>query len=149
MFDALLEGNKRVAIIAVHGSSMDLIFRERNLGYFSEPYDPDVTRRALQLVETAAYDLMAVYQQEYDDTLHRSSPLSPDALRAAKGHIEAFATLSRAVREFWNQYRTILIFAPDHGAHLDPVSGHGDHGEDIPEDMHLFHCYGLIPSGTR
>ncbi|MDI6739578.1 MAG: hypothetical protein QME74_04355 [Candidatus Edwardsbacteria bacterium] len=38
----------------------------------------------------------------------------------------------------------MLIFAPDHGAHLDPATGKGVHGDDIPEDMLVtrFFCAG-------
>jgi hypothetical protein len=143
MFDVLVRGNKRVAIVAVRDSSIDLIFRGRNLDYFSEPYDPDVRERTLQLVQQAEHDVIVAYQQEYDDTLHKTTPFSDACVRAAKNHLDAFAALAGAVRESWGQYRRALVFAPDHGAHIDPNSGHGDHGEDIPEDMHIFHCYGL------
>jgi len=43
----------------------------------------------------------------------------------------------------------VLVFAPDHGAHIDPSSGKGDHGLDIPEDMELFHCYGIHTANLR
>ncbi len=40
LFDALVRAGKKVAIIAVADSSMERIFRERDLDYFAEPYDP-------------------------------------------------------------------------------------------------------------
>jgi hypothetical protein len=146
LFDALLRGNKRVAIIAVRDSSIDLIFRGRCLDYFSETYDAEVLERALQLVQSAEHEVIVAYQQEYDDTLHRTTPLSDECIRAARNHFDAFEALSCAVRQSWGQNRRSVIFAPDHGAHIDPASGHGDHGDDSPEDMHLFHCYGLEPA---
>jgi len=146
LFDALVRGNKRVAIVAVHDSSIDLIFRGRKIDYYSESYDPDVLERTLQLVQMDEHDVIVAYQQEYDDTLHKTIPFSDECIRAARNHLEAFITLAGAVRESWGRYRRALIFAPDHGAHIDAASGHGDHGEDIPDDMHIFHCYGLEPA---
>ncbi len=38
-----------------------------------------------------------------------------------------------------------LIVAQDAlGAHINPSIGKGDHGLDIPEDMDIFHCYGIF-----
>jgi hypothetical protein len=143
LFDAVLRAKRRVAIVAVRNSSIDLIFRGRALDYFSEAYDSEVLDRALQLVRATDHDLIIAYQQEYDDTLHRTTPLSDECLRAAQNHLDAFDRLAETVRESWRPFRRALIFAPDHGAHLDPATGRGDHGENSPEDMHLFHCYGL------
>ncbi|MGE5193605.1 MAG: tyrosine-type recombinase/integrase, partial [Deltaproteobacteria bacterium] len=80
LFDAVLRAKKRVAIVAVRNSSIDLIFRGRALDYFSEAYDSEVLDRALQLVRDTDHDLIIVYQQEYDDTLHRTTPLSDECL---------------------------------------------------------------------
>jgi hypothetical protein len=44
---------------------------------------------------------------------------------------------------------TPVAFAPDHGAHINPSTGKGDHGLDIPEDMDIFHCYGIYPGGKK
>lgn len=146
LFDALIRGRKRVAIVAVRDSSIDLIFRGRNLDYYAEIYDSEVLERTLQLVQMNEHDVIVAYQQEYDDTLHKTIPLSDACIRAAKNHLDAFARLAHAASESWSSYRRVLVFAPDHGAHIDPSTGHGDHGEDIPEDMHVFHCYGLASS---
>jgi hypothetical protein len=48
----------------------------------------------------------------------------------------------------WRSCMNAIIFAPDHGAHIDSASGHGDHGVDIPEDMQLFHWYGINSAHT-
>src|SRR5258706_14345046 len=39
IFDALARAGKKVAIVAVRDSSIDLIFRERPIDYFSPTYD--------------------------------------------------------------------------------------------------------------
>jgi hypothetical protein len=123
---------------------MNRCFRERALDYYSEPYDPEVLARATTLLAADEHDVIVAYQQAYDDTLHRTWPLSPECLEAARSHLDDFATLARAACRAWRGRAWAAVFAPDHGAHLDPATGRGDHGEDVPEDMHLFHCYGVF-----
>lgn len=50
LFDVLARAGKRVAIVAVPNSSMDLIFRNRPISYFTEPDDAHVVDRALELI---------------------------------------------------------------------------------------------------
>lgn len=147
LFDALLRAGKRTAIVAVRDSSVDLIFRERPLDYFSEDYDPEVADRAEATLASDSHELVVVYQQEYDDLLHETSPHSEPCLRAVGHHAASFRRLAQAARSAWAAYDHAIVFAPDHGAHLDPRSGKGDHGLDIPEDMSLCHWYGLFAAG--
>ena len=72
LFDALARAGKRAAIVAVRDCSMDIIFRSRPIDYFTEDYDPQVTERALELVRDGNHDFIVAYNQEYDDTLHRT-----------------------------------------------------------------------------
>src|SRR5690606_5858086 len=58
LFDVLVRCNRRVAIVAVRNSSIDIIFRDRPLDYFSEPYDQEATDRALHVLESAVHDLI-------------------------------------------------------------------------------------------
>lgn len=147
LFDALLRADKRVAIVAVKGCSIDRIFRGRNIDYFSEPYDPDVTVRALSLLKENHHDVIVVYHQEYDDTMHATTSFAPEAIQAVKNHLDGFVKLSEAVDRYWQSYHRIITFTPDHGAHINPTTGKGDHGEDIPEDMELMHFYGIRRRG--
>jgi hypothetical protein len=142
-FDALLRAGKRVAMVAVHGSSMDLIFRNRPMDYFSEAYDGEVARRAMDLVTRGDHDVIAVYQQEYDDLLHKTAPTSPECLRAMRNHIGSFQEIAEAAARAWRSRRYVITFSPDHGGHVDPETGHGTHGADIPEDMDIYHCFGV------
>jgi len=142
VFDALLRAGKRVAIAAVEGSSMEVIFRGRELDYRVGADDAEVTRHALALIQEDRHDLLVVYQQEYDDTLHRSGPFSPEALRAVDNHVAAFATLARAADLGWRARSRVVLLCPDHGAHLDPDSGRGTHGLPIPEDLEVDHYLG-------
>ena len=143
LFDALLRADKRVAIVAVKDCSIDRIFRGRDLDYFSEPYDPDVTVRTLSLLKENHHDVILVYHQEYDDTMHATTPFAPEAIQAARNHLEGFIELSEAFDSYWQSYHRIISFTPDHGAHVNQTTGKGDHGEDIPEDMELTHFYGI------
>ena len=58
LFDALVRGNKRVAIAAVRDSSIDLIFRGRKVDFFSETYDAEVLERTLELVRKNEHDVI-------------------------------------------------------------------------------------------
>jgi hypothetical protein len=148
LFDRLVSAGKRVAIVAVRDSSIDRIFRGRAIDYFSERYDPEVTERTLRLLEEDRHDFVLAYHQEYDDTLHRTTPRSEEAVEALKKHVDAFVRLARAAHEHWAPYDRVLGFVPDHGAHVDPQTGKGTHGLDIPEDMEVRHFYGVFRRGA-
>jgi hypothetical protein len=144
LFDRLVQAGKKVAIVATRGSSIDRIFRERPLDYFSEDYDPQATERALQLIAARDHDLILVYHQEYDDALHRTTPGSESALEAARRHVASFVQLAQAVNRSWSAGSRMIAFAPDHGAHVNPESGRGTHGIEVPEDMDMRHFFGVF-----
>jgi hypothetical protein len=149
LFDALVRAGKSVAISAVRGSSIDLIFRNRAIDYFSEDYDADVTSRALTILEADSHEVVVVYHQEYDDQLHRTEPFSVSCRQAFRNHVSSVQRLAQAAQAAWCAHDFAFIIAPDHGAHADPESGTGDHGLNIPEDMCVSHWYGLYPSSKR
>jgi hypothetical protein len=143
LFDALARAGKRPAIVAVKDCSMDIIFRNRQIDYFTEQDDAAVFARALLLLKEDRHDFIVSYNQEYDDTLHRTRHDSPEAEAAAQRHVETFVRLWQATEEHWAGHNRALLFAPDHGAHFDAVEGKGDHGEDTPEDMDVLHFWRL------
>lgn len=145
LFDALLRAERKVAIVAVRNCSMDLIFRERAMDYFSEPYDAEVEERARALLAQGQHDVLVVYQQAYDDALHGTTPESPQALQALRDHIASFARLAAAFDRHWGNFRRAIFFTPDHGAHVDSATGRGTHGQGIPEDMFVRHFFGVRP----
>jgi hypothetical protein len=142
VFDSLSRAGRRTAIVAVRGSSIDLIFRGRPLDYLPQSDDRMVTSAALDLLARDSHDLIVAYQQEYDDALHETGPFAPNALEAVKRHAADFKDLSLAAAESWSARDWFVLFAPDHGAHVLP-DGSGDHGEDIPEDMWVRHYWGF------
>jgi len=145
LFDALARAGKKAAIVAVRGSSMDIIFRNRSTDYFTEAYDEGVTARTTELLERGEHEFIVAYHQEYDDALHRTAPDSPDALAAARRHVESYTKLCRAVEERWPGFNRVVVFAPDHGAHFDAAKGTGDHGIDIPDDVDVLHFWRVRP----
>jgi hypothetical protein len=149
LFDALVRAGKTVAVCAVRGSSIDLIFRSRAIDYFSEDYDPEATKRALAVLAADSHEIVVVYHQEYDDELHRTEPFSAACLRAFRNHLASVERFARAARTTWSAHDYAFVVAPDHGAHVDAESGVGDHGLNIPEDMCVSHWYGLERSSKR
>jgi hypothetical protein len=141
LFDAAVRARKRVAIVAVTDSSIDLMFKGRALDYFSESHDEAATARALALIAEDRHDLIVLYNQEYDDQLHLTQPFSPECVRALEHHVATVDDLAEAIHESWAGHDRAMLVAPDHGAHLDPETGRGDHGLDIPEDMRVSHWY--------
>lgn len=144
LFDAARRGGKRVAIVAVAQSSMAMIFAQRDVDYYLLPYDDEVTDKALALIQEDTYDLIVVYHQEYDDMIHDFTPEAPEAMTAAAHHIAAFDQLATAVEEHWQQHNSLIVWASDHGCHLD-WNGTGNHGEFRDEDINVVHFYGAVP----
>ena len=143
LFDALPRAGKRVAIVAVKDSSIDLIFRRRPIDYYTEEYDPEVEERVLGLLKEDDHDLILAYHQGYDDAMHGSTPTSPEAMEAFRGHLRTFERLAEAFNERHGDSNRLLAFLPDHGTHVDPVSGKGSHGTDRLEDMEVRHFWGI------
>jgi hypothetical protein len=105
--------------------------------------------RAICLVKENRHNLIIVYQQEYDDLLHKNDPFSELCVQAVTNHVNSFVIIARTAMNEWNRHNNAIIFAPDHGAHIDSASGHGDHGVNIPDDMQLFHWYGINRACTK
>lgn len=142
LFDALAREGRRTAIVAVEGSSMSKIYLGRGIDYFILPYDGEVVEKALELIQRNEHDVLAVYNQEYDDRMHQTQPESPEALQAMRNHIAAFALLAGAVEAHWAGFDTLIGFMTDHGVHLGE-DGRGTHGENIAEDLNVMHFYGV------
>lgn len=144
LFDTLPRSGKKVALVAVEGSSMALIYQNRPIDYFLEKDDQAVVKKALELIKKDEYDLISVYNQEYDDYIHEETPESEHALMAMRHHIESFAQLADAVDQYWDSHNSLVCMATDHGTHVN-WEGAGDHGEFIEADMNVVHFYGAYP----
>jgi hypothetical protein len=129
--------------VAVKNSSIDLIFRKRKIDYFSETYDEEVVERTLNLIAADQHDFILAYQQEYDDKMHATVPRSPEALRAMANHVRNFDRVARAARDRWAITPHVVAFVADHGTHIDPSTGRGTHGSDMPDDLEVRHFWGV------
>ncbi len=147
LFDSLVRAGKKTAIVAVADSSIDIIFRGRDIDYFTEKHDEGVTKRVSFLLDDNDYDFILAYHQEYDDALHATSPESEQALKALDNHISSFTEIAEKADNIWKGYNRTFLFAPDHGAHLDPDTQRGDHNQDIAEDMNVEHFFGFAKKG--
>lgn len=142
IFDALIRAGRKPAIVSVPRCSMDLIFRERQMDYFTEPDDQAVIVRALELLESGRHDFLICYQAGYDKCVHHVGPYGPEALEQVRQKVGNFERLSRKMDACWKG-RRMIAFCPDHGNHADMTTGHGDHGLDIPQDMEVTHFFGF------
>ena len=143
IFDAASKAGKKVALVAVKDCSIDLIFRERKIDYYTEKYDPEVNQRVLELLEKQDYDLIVAYNQEYDDLMHDSTPTDPEAIEAFRRHLKAFKKLADAFNKRYQDRNRVIAFLPDHGTHVDPETGKGSHGTESPDDMEVRHFWGV------
>lgn len=144
LFDAIPRSGKKAAIVAVENSSMAIIYGGRNVDYYILPYDGEVNKKALELIEMDQYDLIAVYNQEYDDMMHRTGTESAESMAAMGHHIQAFDSLAAGVKRHWKDHNTMICWATDHGIH-QMEDGRGNHGDAIGEDLNIMHFYGICP----
>lgn len=144
LFDALARAGKKVALVAVDESSMAMIFQGRDIDYYLMPYDGEAVEKGLELIAQDNYDVVIVYNQEYDDVMHDTHPESEESYRAMMHQIEAFTKLTDAVKVHWSNHDTLVVWATDHGIHTRE-DGYGDHGLYIEEDINVTHFYGAYP----
>lgn len=143
IFDVLPEAGKRCAIVSTEGDSISKIFLERNVDYFIYDSVDECNEKALQLIDEDEYDIIVLYNGDYDGNMHRWSPEGEGAMDALKANIDVFSKLHDAISEKWSGHRTLLGFCPDHGCHaLD--GGVGGHGLDMQEDMNIIHMFSFI-----
>lgn len=148
IFDALIRAGKKPCIIAVKGSSMSKIFNEREMDYYFEVYDKEVVDKALEIIKEDKYDFICIYNQEYDDAMHRTHPKSLWSKAALKRYNDSFERIANQVRESLTDHNTLLGCGPDHGVHREWYLL-GQHGKDIPKDMNIIHWYGVYPKKDK
>ena len=88
---------------------------------------------------------MAIYNGNYDSTMHKNGPESPLSLAALHANAQAFATFAALVRDNWGAHDTLMGFAMDHGCH-EIDGGCGSHGLDMEEDLNIVHRYRAFPA---
>lgn len=142
-FDALARANKKGCIVTVENQSMDILFRDRKIDYYPLKNDSEVIQKAVQLIESKKYDVICVYNQEYDDIMHRTHPKSLLAKRALRHYNQSYVKLHDAIKASYNGEKTLFATITDHGVHREWYLL-GSHGKDIEKDMNIIHFYSIL-----
>ena len=143
VFDAMIRAGKKPCIVSTGNDSMSRIFLEREMEYCIVDTPDEANAKAAALIAEDRFDLIAVYNGNYDSGMHKFGPESSEALDALRHNVRAFDTLANEVRTHWSAHRTLIAFAPDHGCH--EIDGDcGSHGLWMPEDMNIIHFYGIL-----
>ena len=143
VFDVLIRNEKKPCIVSTGNDSMSKIFLEREMDYFIVETPDEANEKALELIKEDKYDMICVYNGNYDGRMHRVGPEGEEAINALEHNINAYKTFAKAIGENWKDHKTLLGFAPDHGCH--EIDGEaGSHGLMMPEDMNIVHFYKVI-----
>ena len=142
LFDAMIRAGKRCAIVADSECSMGRVFLEREMDYFIYDTLPEVNAKACELILEDKYDLICVYNGNYDSVMHKTGTESVEALSEMRANSFAFANFYELIKNNWS-HNTLIGFAMDHGCH-DIDGSCGSHGLDMDEDLHISHRYGAL-----
>ena len=143
LFDALIKAGKKPVIIADKECSMGAIFKEREMDYFLCNTIEEINAKAAEVILEDKYDFIAIYNGNYDGTMHRYAPEGIESLCELRANSYAFAEICELVKNNWKDHNTLIGFAMDHGCH-EIDGGCGSHGLDMEEDLYIAHRYGAI-----
>lgn len=153
LFDAMIRAGKKCAIVSNPKCSLNNIYREREMDYYEGIDADEVNAIAARLILEDIYDLLVIYNGNYDFRQHRAGPEGLDALTEIKCNARAFHTFAYMIEKNWKHHNTLLGFAMDHGSHeippLEKSNGTiylGTHGDEIPEDLNVIHRYRIFPA---
>ncbi len=142
IFDEYIKAGKKCAIVSTEGDSISRIFLEREMDYFIYETEEEVNKKAFELIKEDKYDLIVIYNGDYDGNMHKVSPEGKEALDALKRNIATYSEIVKSVKENWKSHNVLYGFCPDHGCH-EIDGGCGAHGLDMEEDMNVIHFYGV------
>lgn len=143
LFDAMIRAGKKCVIVGDTDCSMSNIFLEREMDYFRFDSIAEINAKAVELILEDKYDLVCIYNGNYDSVMHRYGPESIEALGELRDNSYAFATFCELIKNNWKDHNTLVGFAMDHGCHAID-GGCGSHGLDMEEDLHIVHRYGAF-----
>ena len=144
VFDRLIAAGKKAAIVSTEGDSISLIFLERQMDYFIYKTVKECNDKAAELIKKDEYDLIVLYNTDYDYWMHRSSPTGIPAKNALRKNVAEYLALKDLIQKEWQgKHKTALAFAPDHGCHRW-LGLLGTHGIDAPCDMNTVHGWSFI-----
>lgn len=143
LFDATARAGKKTALVSTAGDSVSIIFLERDIDYYIYDTAQECNRKAMELIARDEYDVICLYNPNYDITMHREGPESAEALRELEKNVGTYAAVTDAVKTHWKGHRTLMAFCTDHGCHQ--IDGKlGSHGLDMPEDMNVIHLFSFV-----
>lgn len=145
LFDDLSENGRKAAVVSTKGDSISCIFLGRRIDYFIFPTKEECNAKAMELIWENRYQVIVLYNGDYDYYMHRFGPEGKRALRALRDNIAAYSEIYDAVSQYWSDYNSVVAFAPDHGCHKGYLPL-GNHGINEPTDMNIMHFYGFLPS---
>lgn len=141
MFDYLLKAGKKVAIVSTKGDSISKIFLERNMDYYIYPNIFMVNRKAEKLVKNGDYDVIVIYNGDYDTTMHAKGPEHKKSLKHLQQNVKTYERYVKLIKKTYTDEKVFYGFCPDHGCH-EIDGGRGSHGLEMEEDMNVIHFYG-------
>lgn len=142
IFDCFIKQGKKCAIVSTSRDSISMIFLEREMDYYIYDTHEEVNEKAMELIEKDEYDLMVIYNGNYDGTMHKNGPEAEISLQALDDNLEFYCRMVDAVNDKWKKHNVLYGFLPDHGCH--EIDGDcGGHGLDMQEDMNIIHFYGI------
>lgn len=145
IFDKFINAGKKAAIVSTARDSISMIFLEREMEYFIYDTPEEVNAKALELIDEDEFDLIVIYNGNYDGTMHKFGPESPEALAMLDKNIAFYSELVEKINTQWKNHDVFYGFCPDHGCH-EIDGGCGSHGLDMEEDMNVIHFYGIKPA---
>ena len=139
LFDYMLDAGKKCCIVSSTGDSISKIFLERKMDYFIYDTVEEVNKKALEVLDED-YDLVVIYNGNYDGTMHKNGPEAEVSLEALRQNLAFYCEIVNKIKS--QNRKTFYGFCPDHGCHqID--HGCGSHGLDTDEDMNVVHMYGI------
>ena len=142
IFDRFIEEKKKAAIVSTRGDSISMIFLERKMDYFIYDTVEDVNKKVCELIDEDNYDLIVVYNGDYDSTMHKNGPEGEISIEVLKKNLDTYCKFIDKINAQWKKHNVLYGFCPDHGCH-DIDGGCGSHGLDMEEDMNVIHFYGI------
>ena len=138
----LVNSGKKVAVVTCNNGCIKSMLWGREIDLFIIDGDDDrkMAEKAYELLDSD-YDLIFLYQLDYDYTQHKVTPRGEKAIEVLKNKTEVFARLCEKAVSVWKDKKYMLVFNSDHGCH-ETADGGGAHGEDIDDDMKIRYFFG-------
>jgi predicted AlkP superfamily pyrophosphatase or phosphodiesterase len=148
LFDVAARAGKKVALIASTNCSMGNIFPGRDIDYFHPANSYEVNAVAAKVLLEDQYDIVVIYNGNFDNAQHKFGPESPEALAELKHNSTTFALFASMIRDYFKHHNTLLGWITDHGCH-EIDGGLGSHGLDMPEDINVVHMFQAFPKEEK